>query len=187
MQSALVKWRVGSPASLQRSGIVVGGLAALGILPLNGPRNANAGPPPPSGAAVTTRKNVCTHCSVGCSVIAKVADGIWIGRETTAQSTAARTAAKGAAVRDDVLSERRLCDPVKPVNGQWTFISWETATDEIGNRLLNIREKSGPDSIYWLGSAKFTNEATIARSPHFGGRTTLIIKCVSAIPRPLQA
>ena len=31
--------------------------------------------------------------------------------------------------------------------------------DEIGDRLLDIRQKSGPDSVYWLGSAKFTNEA----------------------------
>src|SRR5258707_534209 len=31
--------------------------------------------------------------------------------------------------------------------------------DEIGDKLLDIRQKSGPDSVYWLGSAKFTNEA----------------------------
>jgi formate dehydrogenase major subunit len=111
------------------------------------------------------------------------------GRETTAQSTAARTAAKGAAVRDDVLSERRLCDPVKPVNGQWTFISWETATDEIGNRLLDIREKSGPDSIYWLGSAKFTNEAAYLnrKVAAFWGTNNSDHQVRICIPRPLQA
>jgi formate dehydrogenase major subunit len=37
-------------------------------------------------------------------------------------------------------------------------VSWETAINEIGDRLLAIREKSGPDSVYWLGSAKFSNE-----------------------------
>jgi predicted molibdopterin-dependent oxidoreductase YjgC len=45
------------------------------------------------------------------------------------------------------------------VNGQWIRISWKTAIDEIGDTLLTIREKAGPDSVYWLGSAKFTNEA----------------------------
>jgi formate dehydrogenase major subunit len=48
---------------------------------------------------------------------------------------------------------------MKIVGGRWQRISWETAINEIGDKLLAIREKSGPDSVYWLGSAKFTNEA----------------------------
>src|SRR2546429_595301 len=48
---------------------------------------------------------------------------------------------------------------MKLVNGKWTRLSWEQAVDEIGDKLLEIRAKSGPDSVYWLGSAKFTNEA----------------------------
>ena len=66
---------------LKRSGVTAGALAALGNLPLGSIRKAEAGPPPPAGATVTTRKNICTHCSVGCSVIAKVANGVWIGQE----------------------------------------------------------------------------------------------------------
>ena len=31
--------------------------------------------------AVETVKSVCTHCSVGCSVIAEVDNGVWIGQE----------------------------------------------------------------------------------------------------------
>jgi len=151
---------------LKRSGVAAGALAALGNLPLGGIRNAEAGPPPPAGATVTTRKNVCTHCSVGCSVIAEVANGVWIGQEPDYDSPINRGShcCKGAAVRDDVLSERRLRYPVKLVNGQWTRVSWETAIDEIGDKLLEIRRKSGPDSVYWLGSAKFTNEAASIRS-----------------------
>ena len=62
---------------LRRSGLAAGGLAALGTLPLGSIRKAEAGPPPPPGANVTIRKNVCTHCSVGCTVIAEVANGVW--------------------------------------------------------------------------------------------------------------
>ena len=65
---------------LRRSGFAAGSLAALGALPLGAVRKAEAGPPPP-GAALATRKNVCTHCSVGCTVIAKVANGVWTGQE----------------------------------------------------------------------------------------------------------
>ena len=146
---------------LIRSGLAAGALAALGNLPLGAVRKAQAGPPPPPAAAVTTRKNICTHCSVGCSVIAEVANGVWIGQEPDYDSPINRGShcCKGAAVRDDVLSQRRLRYPVKLVNGQWMRVSWETAVDEIGDKLLEIREKSGPDSVYWLGSAKFTNEA----------------------------
>ena len=53
---------------LRRSGLVAGGLAALGTLPLASVRRAEAGPPAKPGAAVTIRKNICTHCSVGCTV-----------------------------------------------------------------------------------------------------------------------
>ena len=68
-------------AFLRRSGLVAGGLATLGALPLGSVRKAEAGPPPPAGAQVTIRKNICTHCSVGCTVIAEVANGVWIGQE----------------------------------------------------------------------------------------------------------
>src|SRR6202795_4089443 len=146
---------------LRGSGLVAGSLAALGAMPLTTIRRAQAGPPPPAGAQVTIRKNICTHCSVGCTVTAEVANGVWIGQEPAWDSPINRGShcAKGAAVRDDVSSERRLRYPVKLVSGAWQRISWDQAIDEIGNKLLEIRAKSGPDSVYWLGSAKFTNEA----------------------------
>jgi formate dehydrogenase major subunit len=146
---------------LRRSGLTAGALAALGALPLNAVRKAEAGPPPPPGVAVMTRKNVCTHCSVGCTVIAEVANGVWTGQEPGWDSPINRGShcCKGAAVRDDVLTERRLRYPLKLVDGKWNRVSWDQAIEEIGNQLLTIREKSGPDSVYWLGSAKFTNEA----------------------------
>ena len=111
---------------LRRSGVTAAALAALGSLPLGGVRRAEAGPPAPPGATVTTRKNLCTHCSVGCSVIAEVANGVWIGQEPDYDSPINRGShcCKGAAVRDDVLSGRRLRYPVKLVNRQWTRLSW---------------------------------------------------------------
>jgi formate dehydrogenase major subunit len=111
---------------IRGSGVAAGALAALGGLPLGGLRKAKAGPPAPAGATVTYRKNVCTHCSVGCSVFAKVANGVWIGQEPDYESPINRSShcCMGAAVRDDVLSERRLRHPVKLVNGQWERLLW---------------------------------------------------------------
>ncbi len=147
-------------AFLRRSGLAAGGLAALGALPLGSVRKAEAGPPPAAGAAVELRKNICTHCSVGCTVVAEVSNGVWIGQEPGWESPLNRGShcAKGASVREIVHGDRRLRYPMKLVNGQWTRVSWDQAINEIGDKLTAIRAKSGPDSVYWLGSAKFSNE-----------------------------
>jgi len=66
---------------LRRSGLIAGSLAGLGALTLGSVRKAAAGAPPAPGATLSRRKNICTHCSVGCSVIAEVANDVWIGQE----------------------------------------------------------------------------------------------------------
>jgi formate dehydrogenase major subunit len=146
---------------LRRSGLIAGTLTGLGALPLGRVRKAEAGPPPAPGAEVVVRKSICTHCSVGCTVTAEVANGVWIGQEPSWDSPFNRGShcAKGASVRELVHSDRRLKYPLKLVGGQWTRISWDTAIDEIGAKLLQLREQSSPDSVYWLGSAKMSNEA----------------------------
>src|SRR3546814_16816557 len=48
---------------------------------------------------------------------------------------------------------------MKLVGGKWQRVSWDQAINEIGDQLLRIRGQAGADSVYWLGSAKFTNEA----------------------------
>ena len=143
---------------LRRSGLVAGGLATIGALPLASVQKAEAAGTNLSGA--TIRKNICTHCSVGCTVLAEVSNGVWVGQEPGWESPINRGShcAKGAATRELVHGERRLRYPMKLVNGQWTRISWDTAINEIGDKLTEIRKKSGAESVYWLGSAKFTNE-----------------------------
>ncbi|MEI8276751.1 MAG: formate dehydrogenase subunit alpha, partial [Hyphomicrobiales bacterium] len=143
---------------LRRSGLVAGGLATLGALPLGTVRKAEAAGTQIAGA--TIRKNICTHCSVGCTLMAEVSNGVWVGQEPGWDSPINRGShcAKGAATRELVHGDRRLRYPMKMVNGQWTRISWEVAINEIGDKLMEIRGKSGADSVYWLGSAKFTNE-----------------------------
>jgi formate dehydrogenase major subunit len=145
---------------LRRSGLAAGSLAALGGLPLGGIRKAEAAGPAPAKGII--RQNMCTHCSVGCTVMAEVENGVWVGQEPGWNSPINRGShcAKGAATREIAHGDRRLRYPMKMVGGQWQRISWDTAINEIGDKLLAIREKSGPDSVYWLGSAKFTNESS---------------------------
>jgi formate dehydrogenase major subunit len=145
---------------LRRSGLAAGGLAMVGALPLAGMRKAEAAGTMPTGAGVTIRKNICTHCSVGCTVVAEVQNGVWVGQEPGWDSPINRGShcAKGAAIRELVHGDRRLKYPMKLVNGQWQRVSWDVAINEIGDKLTEIRGKSGPDSVYFLGSAKFSNE-----------------------------
>jgi formate dehydrogenase major subunit len=146
---------------LRRSGLAVGGLAAAGSITIGSVRKADAvgtGFTPSMGTSVI--KNVCTHCSVGCTVKAEVANGVWVGQEPAWESPINRGThcAKGAAVRELVHSDRRIRYPMKLVNGQWVRLTWDQAVNEIGDKMLEIRAKSGADSVYMLGSAKFTNE-----------------------------
>src|SRR6188508_3367445 len=146
---------------LRRSGLVAGAGAAIGLSPLGSVRKAQAGPKI-VGAPTEIKKNICTHCSVGCTVIAEVQNGVWVGQEPAWDSPLNRGShcAKGAAVRELVHGDRRLKYPMKLVNGEWQRISWDVAINEIGDKMLEIRAKSGADSVYLLGSAKFSNEGS---------------------------
>ena len=61
-------------------------------------------------------------------------------------------------MRELVHGDRRLKYPMKLANGQWTRVSWDQAINEIGDKMIEVRQKSGPESVYWMGSAKFSNE-----------------------------
>ncbi|MFN6956596.1 MAG: molybdopterin-dependent oxidoreductase, partial [Acetobacteraceae bacterium] len=146
-------------AFLRNAGIGATGLAALGAMPLTVARQAEAGPMDHS-APVQRIKNICTHCSVGCTVVAEVQNGVWVGQEPAWESPINRGThcAKGASVRELVHGDRRIRYPMKLANGQWQRITWDQAVNEIADRMMAIRAASGPESVYWLGSAKFSNE-----------------------------
>jgi formate dehydrogenase major subunit len=145
---------------LRQAGLGATGLAALGALPLTTARRAEAAGAIDFAQPIQRIKNICTHCSVGCTVVAEVQNGVWVGQEPAFESPINRGThcAKGASVRELVHGDRRLKYPLKLVDGKWERLSWDQAIEEIGDKLLEIRQKSGPDSVFWLGSAKFSNE-----------------------------
>ncbi|MGB5560713.1 MAG: molybdopterin-dependent oxidoreductase [Sedimenticolaceae bacterium] len=144
---------------LRHSGVLAGGAAlATGIAPGMMKRATAA----EAGTAGETKqvRTICTHCSVGCGVMAEVQNGVWTGQEPAFDHpfNLGAHCAKGAALREHGHGERRLKYPTKLVDGKWQKISWDQAVNEIGDELAKIRQESGPDSVYWLGSAKFNNE-----------------------------
>lgn len=146
-------------AFLRNSSLLAGGAALGAGLSPGMVKKAQAATSISGGTSAEIR-TVCTHCSVGCGIIAEVKNGVWTGQEPAFDHPFNRGAhcAKGAAVREHGHGERRLKYPTKLVNGEWKKVSWEQAINEIGDQLTNIRQESGPDSVYWLGSAKHSNE-----------------------------
>ena len=144
-------------AFLRGSGLAIGGLATAAAVVGSNVKPAQAAG---AGMAAEIKKSVCTHCSVGCTVVAEVQNGVWTGQEPGWDSPINLGAhcAKGASVRETASGERRLKYPMKLSGGKWVRMSWDDAINEIGDQMIDIRKKSGPDSVYWLGSAKHSNE-----------------------------
>ena len=149
-------------AFLRRSGLGVGvGLAAGQLTLMRKAEAAGEARPTAVGAGkVEIRRTVCSHCSVGCASDAVVENGVWVRQEPVFDSPINLGAhcAKGAALREHGHGEYRLRYPMKLVNGKYERISWDTALDEITAKLKDLRQASGPDSVYWIGSSKHSNE-----------------------------
>ncbi|OLQ88389.1 formate dehydrogenase [Vibrio panuliri] len=142
-------------SSLAAGGAVVGAsLFAPGMM-----KKAQAKPVDPS-AKTEVKRTICSHCSVGCGIYAEVQQGVWTGQEPAFDHpfNAGGHCAKGAALREHGHGERRLKYPMKLENGKWKKLSWDQALEEISKKALEIREQSGPDAVYFLGSAKHNNE-----------------------------
>ena len=148
---------------LQRTGVGAGAAALLPQLPLGAIGKAQAAAPAAqANAAGEVRRTVCTHCSVGCAVDAVVKNGVWVRQEPVFDSplNLGSHCAKGASVREHGMTQHshRLKYPMKLVNGKYQRISWDQAIDEISAKLLKLREESGPDATYVIGSSKHSNE-----------------------------
>ena len=148
-------------AFLRRSGLGVGaGLAATQLTLVKKAQAAGDAKGGDAAAKVEVRRTVCGHCSVGCAIDAVVQNGVWVRQEPVFDSPLNLGAhcAKGAAVREHGHGEYRLKYPMKLVNGKYERISWDQALDEIAKKMLELREQSGPDSIFVIGSSKYNNE-----------------------------
>jgi len=105
-------------------------------------------------------RTICTHCAVGCGIVAEVQKGVWLRQQPSTDHPISQGAqcCKGAAAIDIVKSEKRLKFPMKKKNGKWQRISWDQAMTEISTKLLALRKEHGPDAVMWMGSAKVSTE-----------------------------
>ncbi len=149
-------------AFLKRSGLGVGvGIAASQLTFVRKTEAAPAGAEKLDGKGkIEVKRTVCSHCSVGCAIDAVVENGIWTRHEPVFDSPINLGAhcAKGAAIREHGHGDHRLRYPMKLVNGKYERISWDQALTEIVAQIKELQAKSGPDSLFVVGSSKWSNE-----------------------------
>ncbi|RBW65902.1 formate dehydrogenase [Vibrionales bacterium C3R12] len=147
-------------AFMKNSSLAAGGVAAGACMFAPGMMKKAEAKTVDADAKTEIKRTICSHCSVGCGIYAEVQNGVWTGQEPAYDHpfNAGGHCAKGAALREHGHGERRLKYPMKLENGKWKKLSWDQAIEEIGEKALQIRKESGPDSVYWLGSAKHSNE-----------------------------
>jgi predicted molibdopterin-dependent oxidoreductase YjgC len=102
----------------------------------------------------------CTYCGCGCGLYLQVLDGQIINTlpSKTTPVNEGKLCVKGWNIHEFVQHPGRLKKPLLRQDGSLTETHWETALDYAAQRLKEIKEAHGPDSIAFLSSAKCTNE-----------------------------
>jgi predicted molibdopterin-dependent oxidoreductase YjgC len=103
---------------------------------------------------------VCPYCGVGCTLNLNIKENV-VYRVTSplhAPANHGNLCVKGRFGYDFIHAKDRLTQPLMRKNGELVSATWDEAMGIVAGRLLEIREKYGPDSIGFLVSAKCTNE-----------------------------
>lgn len=111
-------------------------------------------------AEIRRTKTVCTYCGVGCAFEMWTRDRhiLKVQPVIEAPANGISTCIKGRFAWDFVNSEQRLTTPLIREDGRFREAGWDEALDLVARRLLEIRERYGPDSIGFIGSSKASNE-----------------------------
>lgn len=105
----------------------------------------------------------CPYCGTGCNITVHVKDNEILKITSRPQTwNEGWLCVKGRFGYRFVNSPERLTSPLIRKDGEFVEASWDEALDLVGRRLLEIREKNGPDAIGGLSSARCTNEENYA-------------------------
>ncbi|MGD2100136.1 MAG: molybdopterin-dependent oxidoreductase [Desulfobacterales bacterium] len=118
------------------------------------------------GSPSTESFSICGFCGVGCSLAMGQADDKVIDvnpAHLTDSANKATLCVRGHFAHDYLNSRQRLIAPMMPKKNedettQLAPVSWDEALDQVTDRLRQIKEGSGPQSIAFLGSSKCSNE-----------------------------
>jgi len=105
-------------------------------------------------------QTTCPYCGCGCQLELNVYENqiIKVTSKDGVGPNKGSLCIKGRFGFEFVHSEDRLKKPLIKKNGKFEEVSWDEALTFIKDKLSEIKEKYGPDSIYGLTSARATNE-----------------------------
>jgi predicted molibdopterin-dependent oxidoreductase YjgC len=103
---------------------------------------------------------ICGFCGVGCGLSVTVEDGIItkVTGDKNNPSSKGEACIKGREGWRHLYSDRRLTRPLIRKNGELVPASWDEALDLVANRMMEIRERFGPDAFGVFSSSRSTNE-----------------------------
>jgi len=104
--------------------------------------------------------SVCSYCGCGCGVLFQVYEGKLT--DTMPMKThpvnEGKLCIKGWNLHEHVVSDKRLKTPMIKKNGELKETTWDEAIQTAADKLKEIIQAHGPDSVGVLSSAKITNE-----------------------------
>ena len=104
-------------------------------------------------------KTVCTYCGVGCSFNVWTKDRHILKVEPSEGPTnGISTCIKGKFGWDFVNSSERLTTPLIREGDKFRAAGWDEALDLVARRFGGIKDRTGPDSLAFISSAKWTKE-----------------------------
>lgn len=105
-------------------------------------------------------RTICTYCGVGCNLEVSVLNGKVksIQAPYNSEVNEGHTCLKGRYAFSFYNHPDRIRTPLIRRNGVLESATWDEAYDFIANKLNEIKDKNGPNSIAGISSARCTNE-----------------------------
>jgi formate dehydrogenase (NADP+) alpha subunit len=116
---------------------------------------------------ISKTKTTCPYCGVGCVLDLHVKDNkiVDVRSDIGKNVNQGSLCVKGKFGLDFVSSPKRLTSPLlRKKDSTFKKVSWDVAIKTVADRLTEVKEKYGPDSIAILSSAKCTNEENFLMS-----------------------
>ena len=113
------------------------------------------------GSPQNESSTICGFCSVGCSLLMGSVDGQVIEvnpshqEDTVNRST---VCVRGHFAHDFLNVSQRLTNPLIRRDEGLSPVTWDEALEFVGERLISIKKKYGPQSLAFFGSSKCTLE-----------------------------
>ena len=107
-----------------------------------------------------TVRTTCTYCGTGCGVLLEVLDGEVVGTlpQKDHPINEGKLCIKGWSAHEFIYADGRVAKPLIRKGDKLEEASWDEAIEFVAKRLLELKEKHGPDSLGCFSSAKCTNE-----------------------------